>query len=114
MFRRKTTVLIAILSLAIGVAPAFAGKGHGNATAADPPCSVSGSTVTANSLPTDQVINFMISDAGGTTGWVLGFTSDGSWSVNVPARNGTTTYEFASRTWGPGGSKYSVFSSCSA
>ena len=46
-------------------------------------------------------------------GWVLGFTDDGTWTVYVPARAGATTYEFVSRTWGPDGSKYDVFASCS-
>src|SRR2546423_11767466 len=113
MHRRNTIALVAILNLAVAVGPALAAKG-GSKSAADPPCIVSGSTVTATALPTDQVINFMITDANGKSGWVLGFTSDGTWSVNVPAPNGATKYEFASRTWGPSGSKYSVFSSCSA
>jgi hypothetical protein len=32
----------------------------------------------------------------------------------VPAPNGPTTYEFVSRTYGPDGSKYNVFQSCSS
>ena len=42
------------------------------------------------------------------------YTHDGNWSVNVPAPNGATTYEFVSCTYGPDGSKYSVFQSCSS
>ena len=40
---------------------------------------------------------------------MLGFTDDGSWTVYVPAPNGATSYQFASKTWGPNGSKYDVF-----
>jgi hypothetical protein len=76
-------------------------------------CSVSGNVVSATGLPTGEVINFMVTDASGTRGWVLGFTDDGTWNVYVPAPDGATTYEFASRTWGPNGSKYDVFASCS-
>jgi hypothetical protein len=111
MYRRKMIAFLAVTSVALAVTPTLAARGP---KSADPPCTVSGNTVTAAALPTDQIINFMISDAGGTSGWVLGFTQDGSWSVDVPARSGSTTYEFVSRTWGPGGSKYTVFSSCSA
>jgi hypothetical protein len=111
MYRRKMIAFLAVACLALAVTPALAARGP---RSADPPCSVLGNTVRAAALPTDQIINFMISDASGTSGWVLGFTSDGSWSVDVPARNGATTYQFTSRTWGPGGSKYTVFSSCSA
>ena len=114
MSRRKTIALLAILSLALA-APAFAARGGGGGNkAADPPCTVSGNVVAASGLPTDQVINFMVSDSSGTTGWVLGFAPDGTWNVNVSAPNGPTTYEFTSRTWGNGGSHWTVFSSCSA
>ncbi len=113
MSRRKTIALLAILSLALAAAPAFAAKG-GNKASSDPPCSVAGNIVQASGLPTGQLINFMMSDASGSTGWVLGFTSDGTWKVDVPAPNGPTTYQFASQTWGNDGSHYTVFSSCSA
>jgi hypothetical protein len=75
-------------------------------------CSLSGSVVSATGLPTDQLINFMLTDASGTSGEVLGYTSDGTWNVSVPAPSGPTTYAFVSRTWGPSGSKYDVFASC--
>jgi hypothetical protein len=109
-----------VAALAFAVSPALAGKGgngngHGSdAGPAPASCSVSGSVVSATGLPTDQVINFMVNDASGSWGWVLGFTDDGTWTVYVPAPNGPTMYEFASRTWGPNGSKYEVFATCSA
>lgn len=109
MYRRKM-VALAALGVMLGVTPAFAKGPKVN----DPPCSVSDGMVSASGLPTDQVINFMMSDASGSSAWVLGFTHDGSWSVQVPARNGATTYLFVSRMSGQGGSKYAVFSSCSA
>ena len=92
-------------------AVALAASHHGN-NSATAGCSVSGGAVSASGLPTDQVINFFVTDSTGTTGWVLGFTPDGTWSVNVPPANGPTTYEFTSRTFGQG--KYTTFSSCSA
>jgi hypothetical protein len=69
--------------------------------------------VTGTGLPTDQALNFMVTDASGSWGWVLGFTDDGTWSVAVSAPNGAATYEFVSRTWGQNGSKYTVFAGCS-
>ena len=77
-------------------------------------CAVAATTVSATGLPTAQLINFMVTSSGGTTGWVLGYTDTGSWSVTVPARTGPTTYEFVSQTSGPNGAKYTVFASCSA
>ena len=56
----------------------------------------------------------MVTNSSGTVGWVLGFTDDGTWNVDVPAPGAATTYAFVSRTWGPNGSKYSVFASCSS
>jgi hypothetical protein len=113
----KRSILIVLLgaSLFLAATPALAGKGgsHSN-DPAQPSCSASGGLVQASGLPQDQLINFMISDASGTSGWVLGMTSDGSWSVNVPAASGATTYAFVSRTWGPNGSKYTTFATCSA
>ena len=108
---RRVTTLVVLLSLALFAAPALAGKGGKNGLTAS--CSVAGNTVQSTSLPTDQVINFMTTTATGTTGWVLGFTSDGTWSVNVPSPTGPTTYQFVSKTWGPDGSKWTVFASCS-
>jgi hypothetical protein len=77
-------------------------------------CTVDGGIVSASGLPTDQVVNFMVTDASGTSGWVLGTTWEGTWVVTVPNRDGWTEYEFASKTWGKDGSKYRVFASCSA
>jgi hypothetical protein len=94
---------------------AFAGRGgHGNHSLTSGQCRVEGTQVSATGLPTDQLVNFIVSDSSGTSGWVLGYTDDGTWSVAVPASNGQSTYQFVSRTWGPNGSKYSVFASCSA
>ncbi|MDQ1457025.1 MAG: hypothetical protein QOH28_2645 [Actinomycetota bacterium] len=31
----------------------------------------------------------------------------------MPAQNGPTTYQFVSRTWGPYGTRYTVFAACS-
>ena len=124
---RHITLIIAALALAIA-GPAIAGKGGngnggtgggsgsgggGNVTTPNGSCTVDGSIVNATGLPTSEVINFMITDASGSWGWVLGFTDEGTWSVSVPAANGSTTYEFVSRTWGPNGSKYTVFAGCS-
>jgi hypothetical protein len=108
----KFLTVLLIISCAIA-APAFAGKG-GKPASANAGCTVAGNVVSAAGLPTGQVINFMTSNAGGSSGWVLGYTSDGNWSINVPAPNGATTYQFVSTTWGPDGSKYNVFASCSA
>jgi hypothetical protein len=108
----KLIALLIVASFTLA-APAFAGKG-GKPAADVAGCTVSGNLVTATGLPTDQVVNFMSSNASGTSGWVLGYSSDGTWSVNVPTPAGATTYEFVSTTWGPSGSKYSVFASCSA
>jgi hypothetical protein len=113
---RFTHIAATVAALAFAVSPAFAEKGgNGNGHSAPVPasCSVSGNVVSATGLPTGEVINFMVTDASGTRGWVLGFTDDGTWNVYVPAPDGATTYEFASRTWGPNGSKYDVFASCS-
>ena len=114
MSSNRLVALVAALSLVLAV-PALAAKGGGKGS--DPSaasCTVAGSAVNATGLPTDQVINFMVTDASGTHGWVLGHTTDGTWSVSVPARNGTTSYLFVSETWGPNGSKYNVFASCSS
>lgn len=115
-----TLVLTVAVVLAIMSIPAFAGKGENNgrgngnrnveSTVAT--CTVEGTVVSATGLPGDEVINFMMTHASGKTGWVLGTSS--WWNVTVPERTGDTTYEFVSRTWGPGGSKYNVFASCSA
>jgi hypothetical protein len=114
---RLLNLATVIVVLAIGAAaPALAGKGGhggggGNVTSGS--CTFSGDVVYGTGLPTDQVVNFMVTDSSGTWGFVLGYTHDGAWSVNVPTPTGPTTYEFVSRTFGPDGSKYNVFESCS-
>lgn len=107
-FATAVVALVATPSLAL--AAPRPGNHPGSGTAA---CTVSGTTVNATGLPTDEVINFLVTDAGATHGWVLGFTSDGTWTVSVPPASGPTTYQFVSKTWGPSGSKYTVFASCS-
>jgi hypothetical protein len=110
---RKFRIVAALVIVIATPVTALAGGKHGPNAAAAAGCSVSGTTVAATGLPTDQVVNFMVTTSTGSTGWVLGFTPDGTWSVSVPASTGRTTYEFASRTYGPDGSKYNVFASCS-
>ena len=85
------------------------GSPHRNVAA----CQVNGNVVSTTGLPTYEVINFMVTDANGTTGWVLGITWEGWWDVAVPDRSGPTTYEFVSRTYGNNGSRYTVYTSCS-
>ena len=131
---RRTKLLIVFLGLALGVAPTgLAAKGGGkNGTAPSASCVAgsrpafssaspvsafsfsAGGIVAATGLPTDQVINFLVTDSTGTAGRVLGFTPDGTWSVNVKAASGPTTYQFISRISGADGSRYTVFASCSA
>jgi hypothetical protein len=103
-----------LIILAVGASPALADRGGRPHTAVAPSgaCSVSGGVVSAVGLPTDEVVNFLVTDDSGTSGWVLGFTADGTWNVSVPAASGATSYRFVSRTWGPHGSKYEVFASC--
>ncbi len=115
MIARRLGIAAALLAVILTPTTAFAGGKHGSNNGAQAiSCSVSGSTVTASGLPTDQLVNFMVTTSAGTTGWVLGYTPDGAWSVNVPAVSGSTTYQFVSRTSGSDGSKYTVFASCSA
>jgi len=75
---------------------------------------VSGYLLNATGLPTDAVINLVVSDADGTWSRGLGFTADGTWSVVVADPTSPTTYEFVSTTFGKDGSKYWVYASCSA
>jgi hypothetical protein len=89
------------------------GQGPHNAYAAAS-CAADGTTVSASGLPTDEVINFMVTDPSGTWSWVLGWSDDGTRTVTVPVRTGATTYEFVSRTFGNDGSRYEVFATCSA
>lgn len=112
MSRLNQTIAAAVALCCAFVIPAAA-LGGKPSKGGDPPCTIAGNVVTATGLPTGPVINFMISDSSGTTGWVLGVSDTGTWSVDVPAPNGPTTYQFVSKTWGPDGSKYDVYSSCS-
>ena len=107
--------LITLLMFGLLAGTTLAAKGGaGNQLSGPTTCVVEGNVVTAAGLPSDQVINFMVTDARGTWGWALGFAGDEAWGISVPDRSGSTTYEFASRTWGKGGSKYAVFSRCYA
>ena len=113
---KKVAVLSALVALLVGATAtsAEAARGGRAALASVASCSVDETTVSASGLPVGEVINFMVTPEGGTTsGWVLGLSDDGTWDVTVPARSGETKYEFASRTWGPNGAKYTVFASCS-
>ena len=114
MSRRAIFSLI-ILGLTLAAAStALAGKGNGGKSSpVAASCTASGGLVQAKGLPTDQVINFMVTTAANTTGWVLGFTPDGTWSVYTPTTSGTT-YQFVSKTSGVGGTRYDVFASCTA
>jgi len=108
--RRHIAIALLALCLAVAAGPAVAKNPHSPVAGAS--CTASGTMVIAAGLPTNELINFQVSDASGTTGWVLGYTPDGTWNVSVPAPNGPTTYQFVSKTWGPDGSKYTVFTSC--
>ena len=110
MRRNLVTIIVALAALAVSIPAAQA---RPRAAAAPASCTVSGTVVTATGLPTDQVVNFMVTDNTGTTGRVLGYTTDGNWSVTVPATNGPTSYQFVSRTWGPNGTHYTIFATCS-
>lgn len=114
---RYLTTMVAVLALAFA-APALSGKGgNGNGNANREPtgsCTVDGNVVHGTGLPTWTVMNFMVTDSNGTSGWVIGFTSDGTRSIDVPDRDGPTTYEFAGETYGKDGAKYDVYASCSA
>lgn len=116
---RRIAAMVLVAGLAATAAvPAFAGKGgngkgNGNVTAAAS-CTVDGNVVTGSGLPAWELLNFMVKDASGAMGWVLGYTDTGSLAVTVPTRSGATTYEFVSRTWGPEGSHYTVYATCSA
>lgn len=108
--------LITLLVFGLIAGTTFAAKGGngGKPLSVVSTCVVDGNVVRSTSLPTDEIVNFLVTDESGTSGWVLGFTLEGWWNVNVPDRNGPTTYQFVSRTWGNGGSRYQVFDSCTA
>jgi hypothetical protein len=112
---RKTIALLCAAAICLAVVLPLASAGTRSRTAAGTAsCTVSGNVVEATGLPTDAVVNFMLSDADGKDDWGLGYTWDGTWSVAVPDRTSQTTYEFASATFGKNGSKYWVYASCSA
>jgi hypothetical protein len=112
---RKTIALLCAAAVCLAVALPLAYAGSRTRTAAGTAsCTVSGNAVEATGLPTDAVVNFMLTDADGKDGWGLGYTWDGTWSVRVPDRTSPTRYEFASTTFGKNGSKYWVYASCSA
>jgi hypothetical protein len=79
-------------------------------------CSYANGVVSAVGLPTGQVLNFLVNDntTGIQTGWVLGISDNGTWQVDVTPPTSSTTYEFISKTWGPNGSKYTVYDECTA
>ena len=108
--------LITLLMFGLIASTTLAAKGGhgGKPDGSVATCHVEGNVITTAGLPTYEVINFTITDQRGTTGWVLGITWEGDWSLTVPERSGPTTYEFVSRTWGLNGSKYTVYSSCAA
>ena len=102
-----------MFGLIAGTTLAARGGNGGNPNRVVATCQIDGNVVSTTGLPTDEVINFMVTQGGETSGWVLGITWEGDWTLTVPERTGPTTYEFVSRTYGPHGTKYSVFSSCS-
>ena len=112
----RTKVFSVFLGLALAAAPVgLAAKGGGkNNVVASGSCTATGGVAVASGLPTNEVINFLVTDSTGTSGWVLGFTPDGTWSVNLPTASGPTTYQFVSRLSGADGSRYTVFAGCSA
>ena len=109
--------LITLLMFGLIAGTTLAARGNGgggNPHRTVSACQIDGNVVSAGGLPTNEVINFMVTDGRGTWGWALGLTDGDYWSTTVPARQGPTTYEFASRTWGPNGAKYAVYASCHA
>ena len=118
MRKSRTLAFAAVVALltVLAVASAASAGTRARTAAKAAGCTVSGNVVAATGLPEGVVLNFMVSDAAGTSGWGLGYTFDGTgeWSVTVPDRTGPTTYEFASTTFGKDGSKYYVYASCSA
>ena len=86
----------------------------GNGKVVTGACAVDGTTVHGWSLPDWELMNFMVTDTSGTTGWVIGFTDNGERWISVPARSGPTRYEFTGRTYGKDGKKCDVYASCTA
>ena len=120
---RHITLIIAVLALAVA-APAIAGKGgtetetgHGSAEPA----------VAVETSPRERVMHRRRQrrqrhrapelDADELHGHrlvrhdrlVIGYTDDGTRSIDVPDRTGSTTYEFAGVTYGNDVTKYDVF-----
>ncbi len=113
---RHLTLIATIAVLALAATPALAGKG-GNGNGNREPtgsCTVYGNVVHGTGLPNWELMNFMVTDASGSTGWVIGFTDDGTRAIDVQDRSGPTTYEFVSETRGRDGSRYDVYASCEA
>jgi hypothetical protein len=106
-------ITLLMFGLIAGTTLAAKGGNGGNPHREPATCQVDGNVVSTTGLPTYEVINFIVTDASGKTGWVLGITWEGWWTLTVPERSGATTYEFVSRTYGPHGTKYNVFSTCS-
>ena len=75
-------------------------------------CAVDGTTVHGWNLPNWELMNFMVTDTSGTSGWVIGMTDSGERWVTVPVAGGPTRYEFSGRTYGRNGLKYEVYASC--
>jgi hypothetical protein len=121
---RHITLIISVLALAVA-APAIAGKGgvpggngsgsgggSGHVTTGSGACTVDGDVINGTGVPNWTLMNFMVTDSSGT--WVIGYTDDGTRSIDVPVRTGQTTYEFTGVTYGKDGAKYDVFATCSA
>lgn len=110
------TAIVAVLFLSIATAAAAPKENRGNGNrGADPvgTCVVDGTMVYATGLPTNELLNFWITEVDGSThGWVLGQTYVGSWSVEVPERDALTKYEFISKQWGKDGKRYDVYAAC--
>lgn len=94
----------------------FAAKGgNGKGPANKAPtgsCQVDGNVVHGWDLPNWELMNFMVTDESGTSGWVIGYTDSGERWIDVPAPNGATRYEFTGRTYSADGTKYEVFATC--
>lgn len=112
--KRLGVTLVAIAALLAFAVPSSYARTR--ALAGSGTCSYANGSVTATGLPTGVVINFMEVDntTGSQTGWVLGISDNGNWSVDVTPPVSSTTYEFVSKTYGPDGSHFTVYASCTA
>jgi hypothetical protein len=108
--------LITLLMFGLIAGTALAAKGgNGKGPSNKEPtgsCAVDGTVVNAWNLPVWELMNFMVTDASGTSGWVIGYTDTGVRSINVPVPDGPTRYEFTGRTYSADGTKYDVYASC--